>query len=222
MTAMTLPRRVIALWPGAQRRLWFHAPTAEPRVAITIDDSPHPATTDPILAVLARHGAHATFFITGDHAALAPGALDRIAAGGHELANHLMADRKDYARPDQWDRFRRDFDACDALIRPHGAPAHFRPPSALYSDRMLRHAAQAGYRTVLADAFAFDTVITAPPLARGLLRRWMRPGAITVLHDGGRGGDRGRRTAQTLDWLLGWLGQRSLRPVTLKALFGAV
>jgi hypothetical protein len=66
--------------------------TAQPVVAPTIDDGPHPATTPALLDVLAAAGARATFFVLGSLAARHPELIERIAREGHELGNHLMHD----------------------------------------------------------------------------------------------------------------------------------
>jgi peptidoglycan-N-acetylglucosamine deacetylase len=59
-----------------------------PRVWLTIDDGPDPRTTPEILDVLRRFGATATFFVIGEKASRHPELLGRIAAEGHQIANH--------------------------------------------------------------------------------------------------------------------------------------
>ena len=54
----------IGEWLGPQ--IVFSISTKEPTIYLTIDDGPS-KHTDEILAVLARHRVHATFFIIGDH-----------------------------------------------------------------------------------------------------------------------------------------------------------
>ncbi|TCO57289.1 bifunctional polysaccharide deacetylase/glycosyltransferase family 2 protein [Actinocrispum wychmicini] len=57
-------------------------------VALTFDDGPDPEWTPKVLAVLGEHHVHATFFVTGAHAAQYPGLVRAILAGGHEIGNH--------------------------------------------------------------------------------------------------------------------------------------
>ena len=42
--------------------------TREPALALTFDDGPHPEDTPPLLELLERHGAKATFFMVGKSA----------------------------------------------------------------------------------------------------------------------------------------------------------
>lgn len=68
------------------------------------------ATSEDILAFLARHDARCTFFTTGDVARRYPALVARIAAAGHEIACHsdlhVPLDRKDAAA------FRRELEVC--------------------------------------------------------------------------------------------------------------
>jgi cellulose synthase/poly-beta-1,6-N-acetylglucosamine synthase-like glycosyltransferase/peptidoglycan/xylan/chitin deacetylase (PgdA/CDA1 family) len=57
-------------------------------LALTFDDGPDPEWTPRILDVLSRHGVHATFFVTGAHAAGHPGLVEDILAGGNEIGHH--------------------------------------------------------------------------------------------------------------------------------------
>jgi polysaccharide deacetylase family protein (PEP-CTERM system associated) len=51
------------------------------------------AATDLLLAVMAEENARATFFVLGDVARHSPRLLERILAGGHEMATHGMEHR---------------------------------------------------------------------------------------------------------------------------------
>lgn len=57
-------------------------------VSITFDDGPDPFTTEPLLALLDRHGAKATFFVVGEKAAAHPQLIHKILNHGHLLGNH--------------------------------------------------------------------------------------------------------------------------------------
>ncbi|ULH14507.1 polysaccharide deacetylase family protein [Deinococcus sp. KNUC1210] len=56
-------------------------------VALTFDDGPSSSTSD-LLALLARHGARATFFLTGERAEADPEAVQAIRRAGHQLESH--------------------------------------------------------------------------------------------------------------------------------------
>lgn len=71
-------------------------------LALTFDDGPHPSRTRVVLDELARHGQHATFFLTG-HAIRSSTypLVQRMIAEGHTLANHGW--RHDVAMAEQID-----------------------------------------------------------------------------------------------------------------------
>jgi peptidoglycan/xylan/chitin deacetylase (PgdA/CDA1 family) len=77
----------------------FKFPVDTPVVALTIDDAPDPATTLKILEVLAQHQVQATFFVIGSYVEAHPAIATAIAAAGHELGNHMMADQASILLP---------------------------------------------------------------------------------------------------------------------------
>ena len=58
------------------------------RVALTFDDGPHPIYTEPLLDGLKERGVKATFFVTGQNAALHPDIIKRMHDEGHLIGNH--------------------------------------------------------------------------------------------------------------------------------------
>lgn len=58
------------------------------KLALTFDDGPDPRWTPAVLAALDRHHVHATFFVTGAHAAQYPELVREIVAHGNEIGNH--------------------------------------------------------------------------------------------------------------------------------------
>src|SRR3954466_5488390 len=57
-------------------------------IALTFDDGPHAANTPRLLDMLKQRGIKCTFFMVGQCAAEYPQIVKRIAAEGHEVANH--------------------------------------------------------------------------------------------------------------------------------------
>lgn len=148
--------------------LWF-VDTSEPIFALTFDDGPHPETTPGLLDVLRKHRAKATFFLIGERVKAHPELVERIAAEGHELGNHLMRDERSVLVPDE--RFARELAETSALLTPYGPVRWFRPGAGFFKPRMLETAAGQGLRAVL------GTVTVADKDA-------VRPGSIVVLHEG--------------------------------------
>lgn len=195
-------------------RVLYGAPgVAGSRVALTIDDGPDAGTTPRILDVLERHEARATFFLTAGRVAGNGRVVERIIAEGHEVGNHMMADRPSIdlkARALE----RRLQEAEDILSR-WQAPRWFRPASGWYDETMLRVAERHGYRTALGRVYPFDAMFDAPGFAARFIRWRAEPGEIIVLHDAG---SRGRATARTLERVLPALDDRGLEVVTLSEL----
>lgn len=67
---------------GLRRRL------RGPGVALTFDDGPHRQGTPEVMAVLAQHDVHATFFCIGEQVERQPNLVHEIVAGGHAVAVH--------------------------------------------------------------------------------------------------------------------------------------
>ena len=187
--------------------------TDAPAVALTFDDGPHPQTTPQLLDVLARHRARATFFIIGERVTGNEPIVTRIAAEGHELANHLMREERSVLLSDE--RFQRDLAEVTALLAPYGTVRWFRPGSGWFTPRMLSAAARQELRIVLGTVVAMHTGGTDDAgIARSLVEA-IRPGSIVVLHEG-TGTRRG--VAATVDELLGELRGRGLSAVTVSEL----
>lgn len=62
--------------------------TNKPVVALTFDSAWGTEDLDEILAILKKHNAPATFFVTGEWAEKYPDAIIAIDSAGHEVANH--------------------------------------------------------------------------------------------------------------------------------------
>jgi chitooligosaccharide deacetylase len=90
---------------AGDRSIWHMPKQTPPTVYLTFDDGPNPTTTPDLLDVLARDGAHATFFlidrhITADTAAL----VRRMFADGHAVALHSHTRRDMLMSPETFAR----------------------------------------------------------------------------------------------------------------------
>ena len=75
--------------PGRQRpALWNSVNTERKVVALTFDDGPHGKLTPQLLDLLQRENVRATFFVLGSLVEANPQIVQRMAAEGHEVANH--------------------------------------------------------------------------------------------------------------------------------------
>lgn len=159
-------------------------------VWLTLDDGPEPATTGPMLDLLDRHGAKATFFVIGEKAAAHPALVAQIRARGHTLGNHTHTHPlATFWLAGPW-RTAREIERCDAVLRGGGgAPsstAWFRAPAGIKTVFLRRVLARhdrvlVGWSARARESFGARR---AAPLRR--LTRAVRPGAILLLHESAR------------------------------------
>ena len=194
----------------------FHLETEELLVALTIDDSPHPTMTPPILDVLAEHGAHATFFVIGEHVPGNEAILRRMVGEGHELGNHLMEDAPSYRLPAA--EFERQLLQTHDLLAPYGPVRWCRPGHGWFNRRMLGQLHGHGYRCAMASAYSLEFRATSARYAACHILLNARPGAVIVVHDGV---GTGRQTVAVLRRVLPALQRRGYRVMTLSELAGA-
>ena len=187
--------------------------TPRPVVALTVDDGPHPDTTVPLLAALQDTGARASFFLIGSRVEHRPDLAARIAAGGHELANHLMHDRPSVLL--EHDEFLQELRETHELLAGHGPVRFFRPGSGWFTPRMLRAGAALGYRCALGSADLVAGRYPDPARTADRLADRCRPGSVIVLHEGTPAR---AEVATVARRLVGRLAERGLGVTTLSDL----
>jgi peptidoglycan/xylan/chitin deacetylase (PgdA/CDA1 family) len=196
------PAVALTLWFGPDLLLGYHLflPNAQgvvrmhqrfrpagKEIWLTIDDGPDPDDTPRILALLAEHGARATFFVIGEKAARHPEIIRAIAAAGHEVAHHTHT----HPLATFWcagpGRLARELDAALEVLSAQGVrPARFRPPAGiknpwLESALRSRSLAAVGWSARGLELWADDVELVASRALQGIV-----PGAILLLHEGPR------------------------------------
>ena len=98
------------------------------KVALTFDDGPHPQYTEQLLDGLKARGVHASFFVTGEHAALHPDIILRMYEEGHLVGNHTYSHMQ--LRSDNRAEFKEELIKTNAVLKQiTGESAQFvRPP----------------------------------------------------------------------------------------------
>lgn len=201
--ARALPRVIWSAHPG------------RPLVALTFDDGPEPGSTDRILAVLHRFGAHATFFVLGRQAEQFPGYLQQIVRAGDEVENHSMSHRL-LLRLGSRQILSEIRTSADLITELTGhAPHYFRPPYGSYNRAVAGAAESLRETLVLWTIDTRDWTLRSPSGIAGSVFQRLRPGAIVLMHDGG--GPR-QRTVRALAYILQGLRERGYTAVTLQEL----
>jgi peptidoglycan/xylan/chitin deacetylase (PgdA/CDA1 family) len=207
-----LIERLARWYPGCL----YQVPTQARLVGLTIDDGPDPVSTPLILDELRRHDARATFFLITDRLRGQEALVGRLMTEGHELGNHFTQDRPSIRLSPR--AFEEDLLRAHRELAPWGRLVWARPASGWYSHVMISVMQRHGYRCALGSVYPFDATIPSVVWAKRYILRNARPGAIVVLHDGGR---RGWRTARVLAEVLPELRRRGYRVVSLSELVTA-
>jgi peptidoglycan/xylan/chitin deacetylase (PgdA/CDA1 family) len=194
--------------------------TDRPLAALTFDDGPDPTTTPRVLEVLARHRAHATFFMVGRKARREPDLVTRVVAAGHAVGHHTL----DHVSLTGLDRatVRTQIDQGFAAVGP-ACDRLFRPPYGHQDLAVWRAAREAGHEVVAWTSHVEDWT---PQPAAEIERRLgaaLAPGAIILLHDAPQLEDNPNRPREALltalDALLTRATREGWRFVTLPELF---
>ena len=214
--------RVLAERLLGRPRVLRRAPGRPAAVALTFDDGPSEWTCA-IAEALEAHGCRGTFFLLGSAAHEYPEIVVALAAGGHELGNHLYS----HADPERQSRsdIRAEIDRAAAAIgaAAGATPRLVRPPYCGAPHAVAR-AAQGG-RTRFVVLRSVDPADWSSGSAAEITERVLTkagPGDIICLHDGvapnNSGTDSRAATAEAVALLVPALLERDLRPVTVSEL----
>lgn len=173
----------------AGRRAAWHMPKRDrPTVYLTFDDGPNPTTTPDLLDVLAREGAHATFFIIDRHITdrTAP-IVQRMFADGHAVALHSHTRADMLMSPDTFAR--KLTDAADHIeaVAGHRPCAAFRPHAGWRSWTMYAGLKKIDHRLIGWSWMLWDWNWFRPRTADSVfnrVRNRISDGDIVVMHDG--------------------------------------
>lgn len=186
------------------------------RFALTFDDGPDPAFTPQVLEVLARHGAHATFFMLRPSVRRHPALARRVLEAGHEIGNHGDRHLPLLVSPPPW--LAHEVDSGERAIEQATGvrPRFYRPPFGLMFPSQARWVRSRGYEPVLGDVYPEDPqrpgieTITRRVLAR------LTAGSIVILHDGSAWVRMDRsQTVAALDRILAWAAAQGLKGVSV-------
>ncbi|MFQ5511837.1 MAG: polysaccharide deacetylase family protein [Candidatus Krumholzibacteriia bacterium] len=204
------------------KRVLCRVATGEKRVALTFDDGPHPRYTPELLEMLEAKGIRATFFVVGRRVRQFGKVLERTFHAGHEIGNH--SDRHVPLSLLPGGFIRREIAVAEKLIVEVTGerPSFLRPPMGWFDQRVLDVARHMGYRPVVGSIHPRDSRKPGTGVIVDRIRRRVEPGAIIILHDGGRwiNSDRSQ-TVAAVDRITDDLVARGYRFETLSQLAAA-
>lgn len=154
--------------------------TPEPLAALTFDDGPSPISLPPLLALLDRYEAKATFFVIGEKAARHPELIEAIVRAGHAVGNHTFSHVSLPTIPAS--ERRREINACRAAIGPAGLPL-LRPPFGHQTLGSRVDAMRCGHQVICWSVDAWDWLKKSPVWMADEIERRTGPGDIVLLHD---------------------------------------
>lgn len=156
-------------------------------IYLTFDCGYENGNTEPILNVLKKHNAKATFFVVGHFLETAPEIAKRMVADGHTVGNHTYH-HPDMSAISDIGSFQKEMDDVAALFQEITGTEmvkYYRPPQGKYSTENLKMAQELGYQTFFWSLAYVDWNVDAQPTKEEafdkLLTR-IHPGAIVLLH----------------------------------------
>ena len=181
----TRPKKTKLLRWLPHRVLLAYGPSARNTIYLTFDDGPDPDTTPKLIDLLAKHSAHATFFLIGERVERHPDLVRRLVAEGHRLGNHSY----DHPKFDAIDASAQDEQIArtdEILAGFDGRATHpFRPPYGVLPASLIARSAlrrrQLAYWSV--DSLDYRQEMSAHELVDVLRNQPPRAGDIILMHD---------------------------------------
>jgi peptidoglycan/xylan/chitin deacetylase (PgdA/CDA1 family)/SAM-dependent methyltransferase len=192
----------------------------EKGVALTFDDGPDPEVTPILLDLLDRHTVSATFFVTGERAALHPSIIRDILSRGHAIGNHsyhhfpcltLKGIRT----------LRREIESTQSLLAGFGiVPLAFRPPVGITNPLLWRVLLEQGMFCVNYSCRAVDIGNRRIGRLSEKVLKAVSQGDIIALHDVAPRHAGTERLMAEFDALLRGLTEKGTEVVPLGRLIG--
>jgi peptidoglycan/xylan/chitin deacetylase (PgdA/CDA1 family) len=192
--------------------------TTEQLVALTFDDGPSEPYTNNLLEVLERHKVKATFFMVGKNIEKYPDIAKAVLAQKHEVGNHSYSHTSLVLKSPSF--VRSEIDKTDLLLQNLGVRGeiYFRSPfgTQLFSVPWVllekkKKNILFDINTVPRDWCTQDAEIIAQRVINQI-----KPGAIILLHDGGKGSR--FATVKATDIIIRELKKRGFKFATISQL----
>ena len=220
MIKQFFPHKQIGAFIGRNLGTIVGVTTNENVIALTFDDGPHPEFTPRLLDILARHQAHATFFMVGKSAQNHREIMDKVKHAGHAIGIHGW-DHSSFPKIGIHEQ-RNQIRSCARVFEPYKDHI-FRPPYGHQNPVSHLNVRSLGYEVIGWDLDVADWLFRDSVSMANELMDKMQPGSIVLLHDAiclpeaGINSNR-QSTLDAVDLLLGGL-RNNVKFITVPELF---
>jgi peptidoglycan-N-acetylglucosamine deacetylase len=188
--------------------LTWHRSRNERSVYLTFDDGPTPDVTEPLLDVLQRFDAKATFFCVGQQIEHGQATIERIQREGHTLGNHTYSHRSGWRS--SFREYLQDIERCDRLLPSlmNGKRHLFRPPYGQLG--VVQGLYLICQRPIIywdVNSMDYQPNATVEAITQRVLDH-VRPGSIVLMHDSQEAGP---KTIKALTKIIEGLHSRGLK-----------
>ncbi len=170
--------------------------TSEKKIALTFDCAWEDFDTEKILGVLEKHGAKATFFVTGDYVRRCAESVKKFSKAGHEIGNH--SDNHPHPNKLSAAGLIADTEKCSKEIENLGIEEKklYRAPYGEYNENVVETINKAGYKFIQWDADSLDYTGLSVQEIKERIKKRVKSGSILLFHTGVK------NTAPALDEIL--------------------
>ncbi len=161
--------------------------TQNREIWLTIDDGPDPVDTPQILASLAQHQAHATFFVIGKQARQYPELIRDILRQGHTIGNHTFTHPvKSFwiGFPSRLENEIEQASLALTQIEEKSISPFFRAPVGMVNFFLPPLLKKKKLRLIGWSARGYDAVNAHPEIVVSRILKDISPGAIVLIHEG--------------------------------------
>ena len=143
------PQQSVPIYGGKNLSALYFGDKSGNKVSLMFNVYEDAETVEKIVDTLDEYGAKATFFVGGCWADDNGKTLEKIAASGHEIANHGYF-HKDHATLD-YQKNREEIYLTGVIVKALCGitPTLFAPPSGSYSEKTLQAADDLGYKVIM-------------------------------------------------------------------------
>jgi peptidoglycan/xylan/chitin deacetylase (PgdA/CDA1 family) len=189
--------------------------TDKKRIVLTFDAGASSEATPRILKELRDADIKAVFFLTGKWVEDNPQLTKKIAGQGHTIGNHTYS-HSDLTKLDTNNEIVSELSKMERVVNDTAGVSTkplFRPPYGARDSRVLRVAANAGYRSIYWTIDSLDWKQTmTPEQVKNRVLAALSPGAIILMHCGSD------QTAEILPDLIEGIKSRGYKIVTIPEL----